>query len=357
MKNDIHQILDNFNIPEPVTHARQIESGHIHSTYIVKCPNDSFILQKINHHVFRDVKGLMENIVRLCDHLEMKIKQNLPEWIPMRLIKTRNNEYCYLFEGYYWRMFNYIPHEPLNENPPSLAKVYEAGKAYGMFVQMLSDLPGKPLNYTIPRFHDMDFRHDNFRNALKNGNPDRLKIASSEIDDATDGLAKTETLQKLIRESVLPQRITHHDAKMSNILFNQEGRAISVIDLDTVMMGILHSDFGDSMRTFANTADEDEKDTSLIHFNLPAFESYTKGYMEAVSSFISKLELETLYLAPYFITCQQVVRFLTDYLLDDIYYHISYPDHNLVRTKAQITLMKRMWEAHPLMEKIILSNC
>jgi Ser/Thr protein kinase RdoA (MazF antagonist) len=269
---------------------------------------------------------------------------------------TRDNNYSFLYEGYYWRMFNYIPHEPLNENPPSLSKVYEAGKAYGKFEHMLSDLPGKPLNETIPRFHDMDFRHHNFLDALKNGNPERIKIASAEIDAASDGLAKTETLQKLIREKVLPQRIIHHDAKMSNILFNKEGRAISVIDLDTVMMGIIHSDFGDSMRTFANTADEDEKDTSLIKFNLPAFKSYTKGYMEAVSSFISKLEVETLYLAPYFITCQQAVRFLTDYLLNDIYYHISYPDHNLVRTRAQLTLMARMWEAHPVMEKIINQN-
>lgn len=355
MDNDIYHIISNFRISSPVSSVKLIEAGHIHSTYIVKCIHDAFILQQINHHVFRDVKGLMENIVRLCDHMEKKIKQSLPEWIPMKLIMTRNNESCFLFREQYWRMFNYIPHEPLKEGHPSLSKVFEAGSAYGKFVYMLSDLPGKPLNETIPRFHDMDYRHDNFLKSIKSGNPDRLKIASAEVDAAIDGISKTEKLQKLIREKTLPQRIAHHDAKMSNVLLNQEGKAISVIDLDTVMTGILHSDFGDSIRTFANTADEDEQDTRRIHFNIPAFENYTKGYMKAVSSFISKSEVETLYLAPYFITCQQAVRFLTDYLENDTYYHISYPDQNLIRTRAQLTLMNRMWEVHPLMEKIISS--
>ncbi len=355
MENDIYRILRNFRLSSQVNSVKQIESGHIHSTYIVECTDNTFILQQINHHVFRDVKGLMENIVRLCDHLEKKIKQDLPEWIPMRLIMTSDNQSCFLYKEKYWRMFNYIPHEPLRENPPSLPKVFEAGSAYGKFVHMLSDLTGKPLNETIPHFHDMDFRHDNFLKSIKEGNPDRLKSASAEVDAASNGIMKTEELQKLIRKEILPKRIAHHDAKMSNILLNQEGKAISVIDLDTVMTGILHSDFGDSMRTFANTAKEDEKDTSLIQFNFPAFESYTKGYMKAVSLFISKLEVETLYLAPFFITCQQAVRFLTDYLENDKYYHISYPDHNLYRTRAQLTLMNRIYENHSLMEKIIIS--
>lgn len=353
MENNLHQILAYFRLPESVLQIKKVESGHIHGTWLIECQSRKFILQKINHFVFKDVIGLMENIERICEHLEIKIKNDLPAWRYMQLIPTnKGGSYIYYDESY-WRMFNYIDHKPMTEGPPALSSVFEAGSAYGKFIHMLSDLPGKPLNATIPRFHDLDFRHNNFLNALKNGNQDRIKEASAEIDIALEGLIYAETLQKLIREKSLTLRVTHNDTKLSNILFNENDKAISVIDLDTVMPGYIHYDFGDSMRSFANTAAEDEKDISKIHFNFQAFESYTKGFIKEIASVITKIEIETLALSPFFITCEQSVRFLTDYIENDQYYHISFPDHNLVRTRAQLTLMNKMKDAYPEMEEII----
>lgn len=352
----MEKILDNFRLPGPVVSLKPVKSGHIHATWLVECQNEKFILQRINHFVFKDVAGLMENIVRLCEHLEIKIKNNLPEWVPMIVILTKNGHSYMEYDNSYWRIFSYVPHHPICEGSSDLSAVYEAGSAYGKFIHMLSDLPGKPLHATIPRFHDMDHRHNNLQNAIKNGDQTRVKKAAAEIDMALNGVSYAESLQKLIRDKSLPLRITHNDTKLSNILFNEHGKAICVIDLDTVMPGYIHYDFGDSMRSFANTAAEDEKDTNKILFNYSAFESYTKGFIKEISSIITKPELETLVLSPFFITCEQSVRFLTDYLENDKYYHISYSDHNLVRTRAQLTLMNRMKEAQDKMEEIIL-NC
>lgn len=353
MENKLNLILDNFRLPGPVTGAKRVESGHIHQTWLIECENDKFILQKINHYVFKDVVGLMENIVRLCEHLGLKIKNRLLEWQPIYLILLKDGTSYLQHDQSYWRMFNFVDHKPIADGSPDLSSVYEAGTAYGKFIHMLSDLPGQPLNATIPRFHDMDHRHNNLLNAIKNGNQERVKIAAAEIDIALEGVNYAETLQKLIREKSLPIRVTHNDTKLSNILFNEDNKAICVIDLDTVMPGYIHYDFGDSMRSFANTAAEDEKDTDKIQFNFPAFENFTKGFIKEISSIVTKTEFETLVLSPFFITCEQAVRFLTDYLENDQYYHIAYPDHNLVRTRAQLTLMNRMREAQPEMEEII----
>ncbi len=354
MNERINNIISSFNISGPVTLVKQIGEGHIHSTWLVKCSDHGYILQQVNHFVFKDVPGLMENMSRLCNHLEQKIILNNLHWIPLKLVQTDTGENYLRHEDSFWRMFNYIPHQPVSDNCSDPQLVYEAGLAYGMFIHHLSDLPGKPLNETIPRFHDLDFRRNNFLDSLKNGNQERLKTAASEIEESLKGIEAAEELQKLIRNKVLPNRTTHNDTKITNILFNQKGKAVCVIDLDTVMPGILHFDFGDSMRTFGNTAAEDEKDTGKIGFNMQAFKHYTKGFMQGVADIITKPERETLALAPFFMTCEQAVRFLTDYLLEDQYYHVKYPDHNLVRTRAQLTLMRRMKENQGEMEKIIL---
>jgi len=354
MNNKVNRIINSFTTPGPATQVKQIGEGHIHSTFLVKCMNNSFILQQVNHFVFKDVPGLMNNMSRLCHHLEHKILLNNLHWTPLKLVLTESGENYICQDDSFWRMFNYIPHKPVPDNCSDPQLVYEAGLAYGMFIHHLSDIPGEPLNETIPRFHDLDFRHKNFLDSLKNGNPDRLKTASADIEDALKGIEIAEELQKLIRSKVLPKRTTHNDTKITNILFDNNGKAVCVIDLDTVMPGILHFDFGDSMRTFGNTAAEDEKDTGKVRFNMQAFMHYTKGFMKGVADIITKPELETLALAPFFMTCEQAVRFLTDYLLDDQYYHVNYPDHNLVRTRVQLALMKKMRENQEEMEKIIL---
>jgi len=356
MTPGINLIIENFNIPQPVNSVKQIKSGHIHSTYLVRCSNSSFILQNINHFVFRNVTGLMENISRVCSHLEKKISRENLHWIPVKPVLTHHGNSFIYYEDHYWRMFNYIPHASVENNSSDPLIVFEAGKAYGDFIRLLSDLPGKPLNETIPRFHDLDFRYKNFLDALKNGSQDRLKTAASETEEVLKGIEAAEELQQLIRGKNLPLRTTHNDTKITNILFDNKGKAICVIDLDTVMPGILHFDFGDSMRTFGNTAAEDEKDLEKVTFNMQAFKHYTKGFMKGIAGIITKTEIETLAMAPYFITCEQAVRFLTDYLLEDQYYHVDYPEHNLVRTRAQLALMKKMGENQGEMEKIILNK-
>jgi thiamine kinase-like enzyme len=218
---------------------------------------------------------------------------------------------------------------------------------------MLTDLPGEPLHETIPSFHDVEKRIDSFMQILKKDPVGRVKVTTGETDFILKRADDMSVIQKLGKEGKIPVRITHNDTKFNNILFDKNGKSLCIIDLDTVMPGYFHSDFGDAIRTGANVAAEDEADLSKIKMDIDLFGAYASGYLSETNNTLNAIEKEYLAFAPLLMTYEQALRFLTDYVDGDKYYRIHHIEHNIQRTRAQIRLLESMEEQYPEMQNII----
>lgn len=238
-----------------------------------------------------------------------------------------------------------------DEINPDLA--YRAGFAFGDFQRMLADLPGEPLFETIPNFHNMEARLETFRKAVKRDSVSRVKKVSDLIEEIEARADEMCLAERLHREGKLPKRINHCDTKVNNVLFDSNGQVLCVVDLDTVMPGYVLSDFGDFIRTGANTGAEDDKNLENVNIDLDIFEAYTRGYLEKAREFLTDTEIENLAFGAKLLTYMQTVRFLTDYLEGDTYYKIEYDNHNLVRSHAQFKLLQSMEENFDKMQKIV----
>jgi len=239
-----------------------------------------------------------------------------------------------------------------DEINPDLA--YRAGIAFGDFQLMLSDLPGDPLHETIPNFHNMEFRLEEFRQAVNRDRVGRVMEVDDLIKEIESRAYEMCLPERLHREGKLPKRINHCDTKVNNILFDNDGQVLCVVDLDTVMPGYVLSDFGDFIRTGANTGAEDDKNLDKVGVNLEIFENYAKGYLKNAISFLTDIEIDNLAFGAKLLTYMQTVRFLTDYLNGDTYYKIEYGNHNLIRTKAQFRLLESLEENFDRMQQIVL---
>lgn len=340
--NDYKQLIKQFEVDGEVTGVAEWGEGMINSTYRVTIKNSpkQYVLQKINHQVFKDVDLLQHNIKNITSHIRRKLIEKGETDIDRKVITLipAKDQKLYFFDGNsFWRLMILIPgSKTLQAVTPENA--YMAGKAFGKFQAMLSDIP-ETLGETIPDFHNMEYRLKQFRDAVSQNIAGRLQEVQdlvSEIEKRAEYMCLCE---RLYREGKIPKRINHCDTKVNNILFDEEGNVLCVIDLDTTMPGFVMSDFGDFMRSAGNLAAEDEKDLAKIGFNMEIFKSYTKGYLEEASGFLTKTETELLPHGAERITYMQVIRFLADYLNGDIYYKIKYPLHNLIRTHAQFKLL------------------
>jgi Ser/Thr protein kinase RdoA (MazF antagonist) len=231
----------------------------------------------------------------------------------------------------------------------------EGGRAFGNFFRYLSDFPVKELHIAIPYFHDTEKRLEWFRNSIEEADQSKLEEVREMIDYLEDRAEKMSTIKNAGNKGLLPLRVTHNDTKFNNVLLDKNDKAICIIDLDTVMPGYVHYDFGDALRTIANTGEEDDRDLDNVRFNLDYFKAFTKGYLNRTLDILTEKEKKLLPLGPLMMTYNQVIRFLTDYLQGDIYYKTDYPKHNLQRTKAQLTLYKSMEEAEDEMRSYIYS--
>jgi hypothetical protein len=247
---------------------------------------------------------------------------------------------------------------PFIENSKSYEEInpelaYRAGLAFGDFQKTLADLPGGPLFETIPNFHNMESRLVTFRQAVKDNKSGRLSEVAdlvAEIEARADEMCK---IERLGREGKLPKRTNHCDTKVNNILFDENDQVLCVVDLDTVMPGYVSSDFGDFIRTGANNGAEDDKNLDNVSVNLDIFEGYAKGYLESAASFLTDDEIENLAFGAKLLTYMQTVRFFADYIDGDLYYKIAYPEHNLVRTKAQFKLLQSLEKNFDKMQEIV----
>ncbi len=338
------QIAERFDLDSPAVRIEPFGTGHINETLLVTTQkNTRYILQRISPLLTKDVDGLMKNIRAVTDFLETRISD--PRGV-MRLIPTKDGHSYAADPSGNWRVYAYIENSVCLLPPQDETVFCKSGIAFGHFVDLLKDFPAETLLETIPDFHNTPFRFRQFHDALREDRAGRKKEVRKEIEFLLAREKKAGRLQHLRDAGELPVRVTHNDTKLDNILFDRETlEPLCVIDLDTVMPGLVHYDFGDSIRSGAATAPEDEKDLDKVALNLHLFEIYREGFLKACPS-LTLLETELLPAGAWTITVEQGARFLTDYLNGDPYYHTAYPDHNLVRCRTQLKLVSDM-EKHP----------
>jgi len=339
-------ILAHFDLASNPKSIVRFGEGHIHETYLVETreQNPDYILQKINNDIFRNVSGMMNNIEAVTRHIELKIKElpgHNPAFESLRLIYTKTGQSFYQ-DGNddYWRMYAYIPgtvtYQKLDD--PSLA--IEAGKAIGFFQLMLSDIE-TPLIETIPDFHNIILRISQYLEAKSSAHPTRGAYAKNDLNFVESRFDSMGVYFKALLEKAVI-RPTHNDTKLNNILFDSSNKALCLVDLDTVMPGYVHFDYGDALRTMANTAVEDEEDLTKVHFDNQVYNDFTRGYLEEAGTFLDSEEIKLLPYAPIYMTFIIGLRFLTDYLNGDVYFRVHHPGHNLERARVQFRLVEEM---------------
>jgi hypothetical protein len=357
---NLKEIFDCFSAEGTFREGGPYGSGHIHDTFRVitaEPDKDDYILQKLNNRVFKNIPELQNNIERVTNHLHLKYKAIPGSDVKresLTLIPARNGKsWITDAEGNFWRMYIFITNHRSYNIVDSPGKAFEGGKAIGKFQAMLADLPGVPLFETIPFFHDIEKRLDTFKKTVEADPLNRAGQAKDEIRFVLDRAETMRIILQLGREGKIPLRITHNDTKFNNILLDENDKALCVIDLDTVMPGYVHYDFGDAIRTAANIAAEDEKELSKVKMDINLFRAYAEGYLSETRETLNSVEKEYLAFAPRLITYTIALRFLTDYIDGDNYFKIHHKHHNLQRAKAQFKLVESMELQYPEMQRII----
>lgn len=360
-EQSIKGIISHFRIEGEFLNFEKINTGHINDSYRIRTSSSDhpgYFLQWINNNIFKDVVGLMNNISEVTNHLAEKlVKHDKLDFKVLNIIPCKDEKKYYLDEnGQYWRLYTFIDqmHGYDVVETPEIA--YEGGKAFGLFMSLLADLPADRLTETIPDFHNMEKRLDTFFNSVKNNTAHRVKDIPDEIEFVRNRKDQMLTIPELIKAGKLPMRTTHNDTKFNNILFDASNRAMCIVDLDTVMPGSILFDFGDAIRTGANTAMEDEKDLSKVDINLSIYEAYTSGFIKSTRHTLTEVEINNLAFAARFMTFIIGLRFLTDFINGDTYFRTSFPGHNLVRAKVQFRLVEAMERNAGKMNQIVLES-
>lgn len=353
----------NFKLDGEIIDSVPFGSGHINDTFKITTNsplNNLYLLQRINHHIFQNVEGLMNNIECVCNHLKKKLAhlgENEVLKRTMTIVQTLDNKnYFQDNNGDYWRVFHLIPNTRSYDILETQEQAYSGGMAFGQFQKQLSDLDPINIVEILPNFHNIEFRLNNLRESIKNNPVNRVEDVQSLLDYIFEREEKMRTVLELGRSNLLPLRITHNDTKFNNVLLDANDKVQCVIDLDTVMPGYVAYDFGDAIRTIINSAAEDEADVSKIVLNIPLFQSFAAGYLSEAKEFLTDTEIDSLIPAVHLLPYMQAVRFLTDYINGDTYYKIAYPEHNLVRTKAQLKLVHELEINHDKLTAILAEN-
>lgn len=341
----LNDLLGNFQIDRKTYQFQEINQGYINDTYLVLDQTTPlYILQRVNQNVFKDIKGIMQNI---DNAFALLVHQ---EYTPIALFKTSTGlpYYNQGNEGY-WRLMTYINNSTAYNNAPDEKIAFEAGKVLGKFHQLLANAVLDQYVDTIPRFHDLTLRETQFGDSLITAKKEKLEISKEAIAFAKSTLEKL----RVIKNDKLPLRVCHNDTKLNNILFSKgQNKALCLIDLDTIMKGYFYFDFGDAIRTIANRAEEDEQDHNRITFEKPLFEAFIDG-LESNGAFLYQEELDTLAWGAVFMPFIHGLRALTDYLNDNIYYKVSYENQNLDRCLSLFYFTNKALQEVAYMDKTI----
>lgn len=353
---DITSIIQAFKIKGDFITHEIINSGYINTTYKIITSKDCYILQKINNHIFKDIDKLSENIFRITTHIQSRTPKDKSDRILTIILTKKDKRYYKNKDGSFWRMFNYINNSKTIETLNNEKQAESLGKAFGNYHQVLSDLPQPKLFEVLPNFHNTPNRIEQLKKAIQQNQNNKLSKVKDEIEYLLSLAPEMHEIILLGNQEKIPLRTIHQDAKVANILFNQNNEIICIIDLDTTMSGYLAYDFGDAVRTGMNTASEGEKNIAKVSLDINLFKAFTKGYAKASRNFITHEEIKSLMLGVKIITYEQAIRFLADYLNNDIYYKTEYQEHNLVRTKVQISLLKDILKNFNQMNDFVIAS-
>jgi hypothetical protein len=355
-------VLKQFQVEGECLCARPTGSGHINDTYLAQVQQAGhvilYIVQRINRHVFPNPPAMMENIVRVTLHIRRKLEARGVRDISRRVLRVilthDGSPYFRDPEGNYWRVYDYIEKARSYDILGSFDQAFEAARLFGGFLEMLDDFPGPPLHETISAFHDGQTRLAAFQRALAGDSFNRAKTARPEIDFVLANAGIFDALPDLVKMGKIPMRATHNDTKVNNVLLDEvTGEGVCVIDLDTVMPGLLLYDFGDLARSTLCSAPEDEPDAARIRVDMSRFEAILKGFLASAGGILTETERSCLVFSAKLMTQIIGMRFLTDYLLGDIYFKIHREGHNLDRSRRQFKLVKSIIEYAERMESML----
>lgn len=357
----IEEAIAQFAIQGSLKEKIPYGNGHINDTFLltyeVEGGEKQYILQRMNHNIFKNPQQLMENMVNVTEYLSRAIQEQGgdPQRETLNIVKTSSGDSYYKDStGNYWRMFLFIGRALCLEMVESAKDFYDSAAAFGNFQRMLADYPAGTLHETIPNFHNTPSRFQDFKKAVEEDKLGRAKLAEKEIAFALAREAETSALTGLLKEGKLPLRVTHNDTKLNNILFDEETKkALCIIDLDTVMPGLSLYDFGDSIRFGASTGAEDEQDLSKISIDLELFEAFTNGFLTGCAGSLTDKEIEMLPMGAKLMTYECGIRFLADFLVGDTYFKIHREGHNLDRARTQFKLVADMEAKWDQMKAIV----
>ena len=361
MEKELIELCNAFNVDGNFHSIEVINNGHINSTFLVRFEKDGkireYVLQKINKFVFKKPDEVMENITGVTNHIIQKLKKEHKSTAKKTLtfsFASDGNPFVVDEFGDYWRVCEFIEDSMTFNETNDLFVIEETGKAFGEFQGLLSDFPAEKLNIIIPHFHNTPNRYSIFKRTLNENPVGRAELVEEEIKQYLKLEEIATRMYAMQQQGKLKLKVTHNDTKCNNVLFdNKTKKFLCVIDLDTVMPGLLGFDFGDAIRFIANTAAEDEADVSKVDLDISKFKAFASGFLHKIGDGISEEEKNTLALGAITMTVECGLRFLTDYIDGDNYFKIDYPEHNLVRARCQLKLAQSMIKQQGTMEQIV----
>lgn len=335
--NNLTDVLTEFGLEPEGCEVKKFGSGLINFTWKLTTNKGSYILQKINDTIFKRPEDIADNIRKL----QVFLHKTAPEYLFVAALPTLSGKYLVRSaDGEFYRLSPFIPGSHTIDYLQHQDQAYEAAVQFGKFTRLLKDFDLDGLKYTLQDFHNLNLRIEEFKTAHAQASQRRLEMAKEAVEAVFLNIGIAETYEKMMSKGEIPLRVTHHDTKINNVLFDENGKGLCVIDLDTVMPGFYLSDVGDMLRTCLSPASEEEQDLSKIYIREEFFAAIYQGYMAEMGNILTSEEKKLFIYSGKMMIYMQALRFLTDFLNGDPYYHITYPKHNLARAGNQFELLR-----------------
>lgn len=346
----LNSIIQSYELPENDCTLKPFGNGLINKTWLLECRGEQYIFQKINNAVFVRPELIAENL----HSLKTYFTQTFPQYLFISPVSTADNKEMMVLPGEgYFRLFKFVQGSVTFDTVSDAGVAFEAAKQFGKFTRLLSGIDISKLNITVPDFHNLSLRYRQFEEALIKGNKERIAECQPSIDFIISQNNIVDSFNEIQKSPHFKKRVTHHDTKISNVLFDKNGKGLCVIDLDTVMPGYFISDVGDMMRTYLSPVSEEEKDYSKIRIQNSYFQAIVDGYLSEMNAELSEQEKNYFVYAGKFMIYMQAIRFLTDHINNDIYYGAKYEGHNLIRCNNQLELLKQLLAKEDLLQASI----
>jgi len=346
----LQYILNSYGLTEDMVEIIPFGTGLINTTWVINTSDKKFILQRINHNIFKQPNDIADNISRIGNYLS----KNYPDYLFVTASKTLGGlDIIFEPKEGYFRLFPFVNSSHTIDVVSTASQAFEAAKQFGLFTKLLAGFPAAQLHITLPDFHNLPLRYQQFETAINQGNKERIYEAASTINFLQQHHYIVTISESILNNPAFKKRVTHHDTKISNVLFDDNNKGLCVIDLDTVMPGYFISDVGDMMRTYLSPVSEEEKDFSKIEIREDYFKAIAEGYLKEMNEELTSTEKEHFVYAGKFMIYMQALRFITDYINNDVYYGSKYEGQNFMRAKNQVVLLQQLMEKEAALSVMI----